>query len=105
MARGGRASYGGLILVINSSVAPGVVPLVYGLGSEWFPPHLSPYKPRIYGGTPVRWVVRHKPRTVYCAQGEGPIRWEAVSLIPGKGHDSRRVGVNCFLLFVIVLFF
>ena len=28
-----------------------------------------------------------------------------VSLIPGKGHDSRRVGVNCFLLFVIVLFF
>ena len=42
-----------------------------------------------------------------CAsvQGEGPIRWEAVSLIPGKGHDSRRVGVDCFLLFVIVLFF
>ena len=58
----------------------------------------------MYGGTPVRWVVRHKPRTVYCVQGEGPIRWEAVSLIPGKGHDSRRVGVNCFLLFVIVLF-
>ena len=56
MARGGRASYGGLILVINSSVAPGVVPLVYGLGSEWFPPHLSPYilttDMRRY---PVRW--------------------------------------------------
>ena len=53
----------------------------------------------------MRWVVRHKPRTVYCVQGEGPIRREAVSLIPEKGHDSRRVGVNCFLLFVIVLFF
>ena len=44
----------------------------------------------MYGGTPVRWVVRHKPRTVYCVQGEGPIRREAVSLIPGTQPASRR---------------
>ena len=79
MARGGRASLGGLILVINSSVAPGVVPLVYGLGSEWFPPHLSPYI--------LTTDLRRYP-TVYCVQGEGPIRREAVSLIPGKGHAA-----------------
>ena len=73
MARGGRASLGGLILVINSSVAPGVVPLVYGLGSEWFPPHLSPYNLN-HGFTEVPrydgWFVISRARfTVYKVKG------------------------------------